>query len=86
MLIFSNVSWYLFLLMIKNVRIMSHKNRSRSSCFGAPADFSESQLPTYLSVGQQFVKSKIDLQNERPGEKITNLEVWRNVSNFMLMN
>ena len=49
---------------------MSRKTRSLpASVFGAPEDFIPSKLPTYLQVGKQFIKSKLDLQNQFPGKK-----------------
>jgi hypothetical protein len=65
---------------------MSRKTRGcPGSFFGAPADFNESQLPTYRDVGRQFLKTKVDLKSQFPNKKVTNREVALEVQHLKLL-
>ena len=41
-------------------------SRLRSSLFGGPSNFQQSQLPTYEQVGKQFLQTKNELKAKSP--------------------
>ena len=57
------------------------RSKRRDSCFGAPADFSESQLPRKPEVGQQFLKTQLDLKLKDQNGGVTNHSVAKVVCN-----
>ena len=54
--------------------------KTSKNCFGAPSDFSMSQLPTYACVGKQFSKCKNDLKAQNPGANVSTLDACKLVS------
>ena len=57
---------------------MPHKSRV-NDLFGAPSNFSGSQLPTILEVGKQWRQCHLDLEAKYPGTKILNRSVAEEV-------
>ena len=67
-----------FFLILTFFAPMRHVSRS-NDLFGGAAHFSGSQLPSYEEVGRDWKACKLDLQTERPKERILNRDVAKRV-------
>ena len=55
------------------------KKRRSNNLFGGPSSFSGATLPTYGEVGKQWAQTRMDLESQNPGARITNVEVAKQV-------
>ena len=77
-LFFYSLSFHVFL----DLMTMRHKSRA-NDLFGGATHFSGSQLPTYEEVGKDWKACKLDLQTEKPKERILNRDVAKRVMQKM---